>query len=381
MKFIKRLLLLLFILVCIYNVWASWGKVGADALLYPANFKADTVRTVGVDSGKGNMIGFQPILSARDYASEKAYYQSMANSFANAQQLGILNHKTIVVLPEYIGSWLVAANEKKSIYSDTAIADAMNTIVASNLFKFSYCFFTAPNVKDKAKYAAFAMKAKAMAQIYQRVFSSLAKEYKVTIVAGSLVLPSPEVDTQGKLQTGKGQLYNTSVVFDANGNIIQPLVKKIFPVDDEAGFTGCGITAQSPVFNTPAGKLGVLVCADSWYPKAYAAFNEDVKMIAVPSLGATDDVWNASWNGYNGFSAPPDVDTTDYHKLTEGQAWQKYSMGARASKAGIHYGMNVFFTGALWNKKAEGRVLVLNNDSLTVFSPDFSGRIINLWIN
>ena len=381
MKFLKRFALGLVILLLIYNIWASWGKLGTDAVLYSVKGPADSVITVGNDSGKGNIIGFQPLLSAKDYASETAFRQGIANSFALAKQQGLLNDKTIVVLPEYTGSWLVAANEKKSVYADTTISAAMNTIVTSNLFKFSYSFVNAPAVKDKAKYAAFAMKAEVMAGIYQRVFSSLAKEYKVTVVAGSIVLPSPEVDASGKLQAGKGQLYNTSVLFDAEGKIVLPLVKKIFPVDDEAGFTGCGIVQQSPVFNTPAGKLGVLVCADSWYPKAYAAFNDQVKIIAVPSLGATDDVWNTAWNGYNGFAAPPDVDTTDYHKLTEGQAWQKYSMGPRAVKAGIHYGMNVFFTGALWDKKAEGRVLVLNKDSLTVFSPAYTGRIINLWIN
>jgi len=86
-------------------------------------------------------------------------------------------------------------------------------------------------------------------------------------------------------------------------------------------------------------------------------------------------------NGYNGFAAPADVDTAgDYHRLTEGGAWVKYAMAKRAPAAGIHNGMNVFFTGALWDMKPEGRVLTLQNDSLIISSPSIKkGRITNLW--
>jgi len=125
----------------------------------------------------------------------------------------------------------------------------------------------------------------------------------------------------------------------------------------------------------------VLVCADSWYPEAYSKLTDDVKMIAVPSLGAVDSVWNAPWNGYNGFKAPNDVDTSDYHKITEGEAWQKYSMGPRAGKAHIPFGMNVFCTGNMWGKKAEGRVLALSRDALHVLPPTTdTGRIVNQWL-
>ena len=56
-------------------------------------------------------------------------------------------------------------------------------------------------------------------------------------------------------------------------------------------------------------------------------------------------------------------------------------MGKRAPQSKIHYGMNVFFTGTLWDLKPEGRVLVLNNDSLTVLAPSINqGRIVNLYL-
>ena len=72
---------------------------------------------------------------------------------------------------------------------------------------------------------------------------------------------------------------------------------------------------------------------------------------------------------------------SDYKKITEGEAWQKYSMGPRSVNAGIAYGMNVFFTGDMWGKKAEGRVIVLDKNDLSVLPPTTTtGRIVNQWL-
>jgi len=381
MKFLCWLLFIIVAAVIVYNIWAysnTTGKYHTGIIIRPSR---DSVLSIGIDSGNGNIIGMQPYLTAENYSSEAYLIQSLRPYFELAKEKKLLNDRTIVVLPEYTGSWLVAAQEKKSVYTQSNISDAMTTMVTSNIFKYGWAYLRAPDVAGKSTYALFMMKSAQMATIYQNIFSKLAKEFHVTLVAGSIVLPDPSIDKSGKLVTSKGTLYNASVIFDPNGDIMSPLVKKIFPIDDEAGFTGCAPVDQNPVFNTPAGKLGVLVCADSWYPAAYKSFNSQVKIIAVPSLGSIDNIWNAPWNGYNGFKAPADVDTGDYKKLTEGQAWKKYTMGKRAVQAGVHYGMNVFFTGQLWDKKSEGRVLLLNKDSLMEFSPAYSGRIINLWLN
>jgi predicted amidohydrolase len=42
---------------------------------------------------------------------------------------------------------------------------------------------------------------------------------------------------------------------------------------------------QLPVYETRAGRLGVLVCADSWYPAPYQYLKEQgVELLAVPSF-------------------------------------------------------------------------------------------------
>lgn len=56
-------------------------------------------------------------------------------------------------------------------------------------------------------------------------------------------------------------------------------------------------------------------------------------------------------------------------------------MGPRSVNAGIAYGMNVFFTGNMWGKKAEGRVIILDKNDLSVLdATTTSGRIVNQWL-
>lgn len=60
------------------------------------------------------------------------------------------------------------------------------------------------------------MKADSMAADYQTLFGGLAKEFGVTVVAGSIALPAPRIE-HGKLLPGSGPLYNSSIVFGSDG--------------------------------------------------------------------------------------------------------------------------------------------------------------------
>lgn len=284
-------------------------------------------------------------------------------------------------MPEYIGTCLVAANEKQSIYQQQSKNDAMINLVSSNLFKFMVNYYGAP-AKDKIKYALFSQKGEKMAAIYQQEFSTLAKEYNCVIVAGSIPSPDAFINSDGNLKVKtKGEIYNTAVVFGTDVKIIPPLVKKIFPVSDEQGFSACGKADQTPIYSTNAEKMALLICADSWFPKAYPTISGKADFIVIPSFGGIHSIWNAPWDGYNGFVAPADVDTTEYKKNTEVDTWIKYSMSKRTDVANIHYGMNVFFTGNLWDLKPKGKILMLNNDSLIVLAPSVQqGKIVNLFI-
>jgi hypothetical protein len=196
------------------------------------------------------------------------------------------------------------------------------------------------------------VKAAQMAAIYQAVFSRLALEFDLTIAAGSIVLPEPRVE-DGTVQAGRGALYNTGFLFHPDGRADTRIARKVYPIDAELPFTTPGRLEDLPIYDTPAGRLGILVCADSWYPEAYHRIREQgAELIAVPSASSHGEIWERPWLGYNGSAAPADVDPADPGGLTERQAWGKYALAGRIG--GARAGINVFLYGDLWDLDFSG---------------------------
>ncbi len=243
------------------------------------------------------------------------------------------------------------ANEKRSVYGEARLADAMQTIALSHLPDFVFRLVSAPEVGDTSKWALFTLKSEQSAHDYQTVFGNLARRYSVHVVAGSTVLADPVLHEGRLVARPGGALFNVSALFDPKGAIVAPLIIKAFPIADELPFLAPGDATKIPVFDTPAGKLGVLICADSWYPASYTTLQTSgAQLIAVPSYSSGDNLWATKWGGYNGAPTPADVDPSDVGRISEGDAWLKYAMTGRAQRANISAGINVFLRGELWDQ-------------------------------
>ncbi len=333
----------------------------------------------GANEDRGNLLSIQPYMLPGDYASKQRFQAKLEGYFQEAKQKGWLQSKTVVVLPEYLGTWLVAADEKKWVYSASTIKGAMRILALSNPISLVRAIINAP-AKNKLEYAIFKMKAASMASIYDKTMSGLAEKYKVTIVAGSIILPSPSIAT-GKLTSGNGPLYNVSVVYSPNGKPAA-LITKVFITSDEQGLLGRGDSSQLPVINTPAGKLGVLICADSWYPQNYKTLKKKgATIVAVPSFIMGNDALDATWNGYSGFANPSDVSAADIGKITEGQAWKKYALAGRLPSTGIPYGITSCLRGQLWDLGSDGSTVAIAREK-SFNAPNLNeAQIINMWLS
>lgn len=359
-KGLLTVLLLLTVALAAYLVWAGSGR---DLPLPASDGGFQGYAEIGQDSGRGNLVGIQPYLLPVDYSSEAAFFNKLNAYFAGAKRRGVLNPKSIVVLPEYTGTWLVAMGEKRSVYGAITSGEALQTVALSNLFFFFRAKLSTPDsTKDPTTDALFRMKAVAMAETYQRIFAELARTYGVTVVAGSILLPEPNVGNE-QLSVGEGQLQNVSAVFRPNGSLAG-LVRKAFPIETEQKFLGAANPVGNPVFDTPAGRLGVLVCADAWFSPAYAALKaRGATLLAVPSYSMMDNAWQLPWGGYSGHPTPPDA-RADVGRITEGEAWQRYTMPARAPReAGIRCGINVFLRGKIWDLGADGGTILLRDSA------------------
>ncbi len=156
------------------------------------------VYSYGVDHGRGNLVGIQPWMVPADYISPDHLRGKLAAYLDLARGRGWLGERTIVVFPEYIGSWLVIMGEGRSVYAAPTIVRAMVPLALRNAARFARAW-RAARAPDRVRAALFQMKGAAMAAAYDDVFSSLARAYGVTLVAGSIVLPAPRIEADDSL--------------------------------------------------------------------------------------------------------------------------------------------------------------------------------------
>jgi predicted amidohydrolase len=340
-----------------------------------------TMHQLGSDRGRGNLLGIEPFMTPQDYAGEKSFFDKLNGYLLTAQSEKYLNAKSIVLFPEYLGTWLVLASESERIIQATTFAAAEKAMVFRHLLLFLSHVLKSKE-KNRMEAAFFRMKAPLMAEIYQNVFSRLARQYSVPIVAGSIVLPAPQIESQN-LVVHDGPLYNTSVVFRPDGTPYPALTRKVFPTARELPFTTPASVRDIPSFDTALGRLGVLVCADSWFPQAYAALEEqEIDMLAVPSCQMFDtEGWSGPWHGYDGWPLPADVEVNDVRHITEAQAWNKYSLAGRIRASGAGYGMNIFLRGKLWDQDLGGwPATLVRGTEVFVEEPTQRAAILSLWL-
>jgi predicted amidohydrolase/GNAT superfamily N-acetyltransferase len=110
-------------------------------------------------------------------------------------------------------------------------------------------------------------------------FSKLAVSYNVNIIAGSL--PTVFEDS----------LYNVSYLFRRNGSMEEAY--KIHPTPSEISSWGMRGGDEVKVFETDAGKIGILICYDVEFPELSRILAvQDMQILFVPFLTDTQ-------NGYN----------------------------------------------------------------------------------
>ncbi|WP_460135367.1 carbon-nitrogen hydrolase family protein [Pseudomonas sp. S1_E04] len=357
-----------------YLVWTQERPV--------AHYLSDLRITLAVNEGqpadRGNLLGIQPELFPADYQSLERLHLKLAAYLQKARDQGLINAKTIVVLPEHIGTWLMLKGEKNEVYQALNVKDAMNWLSLSNpvLFLRGWISATGENRMDDAY---LRMKAPDMARDYQVLFGGLAKEFGVTLVAGSIALPNPSV-SQGQLQVGHGALYNVSVVFAADGLTIGEPQRQLYPIYDERGFIQPGDENLVNVLDTPAGRLGVLVGSDSWYPDNYRKLNEKgAQLIAVPAFVLGRDTWDRPWPGFKSALTPPEVSLKP-EELSEGEAWRRLTLISQPPISLATAGMSVFLRGQFWDLGTAGQSFVSHAGQISADREAHGARLLNIWL-
>ncbi|MBC3361973.1 carbon-nitrogen hydrolase family protein [Pseudomonas sp. SWRI154] len=375
----RKFLYLLFSLALIaalvtYALWTTDRPAGH----YLSDLRINLAIDQGTPADRGNLLGIQPELFPTDYQSPERLHRKLAAYLQTARDQGFLNDKTIVVLPEHIGTWLMVSGEKDEVYQATTFKQAMHWLAVSNPLAFIRALAGAKG-DSRLDDAYLRMKAATMAHDYQTLFGGLAKEFGVTLVAGSIVLPEPSV-SEGELKIGRGALYNSSLVFGRDGRPIGQPQRQRHPVFDQQEVLEAEHSDASRVIETPAGRLGILIGSDSWYPLHYRQLNEQgAQLIAVPAFVMGRDTWDKPWSGYKGLSTPDEVSLKP-GELTEGQAWLRLTLTSQLPISQARGGVSVFLRGQFWDNGSAGQSFINHNGEQFSDGQSRGARLLNLWL-
>lgn len=376
---IRRAVIVLVVLVVAAVLYQVWSLSGRQGYAGPPNLLIAQKMEFGSDQGRGNVLAMQPWMQAEDYSCQQAFENKLDGYFQAAERNGWLNDKTIVVLPEYLGAWLVCAGQKQRVWKAATVGEAMKIKAIANLPS-TVCQAIAAPCSDWQKYAVFSSSATSMASIYDDTLSLLARKYGVTVVGGSIVLPSPSV-VDGRLRAGRGALYNVTPVYRADGRVCAPLVKKVYLTEVEKPWQSAGKVDDLPVYDTPAGRLGVLICADSWFPKAYETLRrKGVQVVVVPSYMIGDNKLARHWKGYSGQKTPADVDEEDVESISLKEAWVRYALPGRFKAAGARYGAMSCLRGDLWGMGSDSFITAIYRGQPKVLGSKDGAALVNTWI-
>jgi predicted amidohydrolase len=377
--FMRKLLYLTFsmAIVAVLTTYAMWAA-DRPAGHYLSDLRIKLAVDQGIPADRGNLLGIQPELFPTDYQSPQRLHRKLAAYLQQAQDQGLLNDKTVVVLPEHVGTWLMISGEKDELYQAPNLDEAMNWLAASNPLLFARAWLSARG-SERLNDAHLRMKSKAMAKDYQALFGGLAKEFQVTLVAGSIVLPEPSI-RDGQLKPGNGPLFNSSVVFGSDGVPLGQPQRQMYPIFDQRDVIDAEDKQAINVVDTPAGRLGVLIGSDSWYPDNYRKLDEQgAQLIAVPAYVSGHDAWDKPWRGYKGSSTPGSVSLKP-GEVSEGQAWHRLTLIAQPPSSRAIAGMSVFLRGQFWDKSSSGQSFLSRNGQQFADGEARGARLLNVWL-
>lgn len=370
------------LLLIAYNVWAYAGRAKEKKTgwvdLPPAGRTRFREFDIGRDRGKGNILVVQPYLTPQNYSTAFNFFVSLKMYLRQAKRDSLIKANTIVAFPEHIGTWLFASNEKESVYNKSTTGAAARMIFFSNFFSLVRPYFSLPSGDHDLSRAVLQHKSESMAEVYDSTFSSLAKEYGVTILAGSIILPDPFIDEDGNLKSKQGQLFNTYAIYSSSGKIIGPLLRSEI---SHGAFVSYD-SSRSAKFNRISGvlpQLNLCICEnrDREYPLTASELSSDVLLSFQPySSGAFNDVSKMPTQ------QPPGITSSkkDSLKAAPGQSVNNASLDSLP-----HGGLAFRFSGDLWDQFSDGnlraKVRIAGKDSvIDLGSAERRGRIVNYWL-
>lgn len=352
----------------------------------PPRSKTDNVsaKLVELDSNheQGNILVMQALLDESAYASAWTLSAKLENLFEQAQKQGLLGPKTLVVLPKDIGTWIALSGAATEVYQARSQEDALKLAFGAQWTSALWPWLQSP-VDDRLGYAIFINNAEASAKAYVKLMHQLARDYKVDLLAGSVVLPGPQV-VAGQLKVDpKAPLQRCAFVFDRQGAIVGP--PHCASLLDAQDLRRISAGPQEPgVYAVALGSVAVVQGWEAWRPEVYqqakqAGASHVVILQNLPQRKA----WSQTWPGF-----PPELtdlgqvsaSASASHLSSYGDFFQRQGPPALARAQGFADFVVSFSHGRLWEQDLSGQALLYKGDREISGPDEGSPGLVNLWL-
>lgn len=181
----------------------------------------------------GSIVLLAPFLPLEAYLEEETLYSILHQYFKMALAKDvILPGKTIVALPKNVADFWWCLGETKGLIGSRNQSELLQITRSSHLGEFFYYLLIHKKYSSDWQWETlFQIKQRTIAESYQTVFSKLAQEFQVIILAPVLFLQSPTV-REGRITVGEGPWESKPFLFKATGEIVEkdwdpiPLLKR-----------------------------------------------------------------------------------------------------------------------------------------------------------
>ncbi len=337
---------------------------------------------VGFNRGLGCIVGVQPWLDSRDYQAFDSFDATVTEAISSA---GRLDETCLIVLPEYLGFFLYLAEEPESVFAAGSAEGAYRLAIMRRPWLLVEANPAKPGFLRRTIKAWVHERGPEVVRSYGRLVRDWARRFDTTVVGGSILAPEPTLQG-GELFPARrleADLINVCPIAAPWG--LSAIATKLNPTRREHDRLGVSRGEGPMAIQTDMGNIGVMICADSWYPESFLEVARyDPKAVVCPAFLPLDGGWDSIWQGYDapeGSSAPSDVSPSDPGHLTEREAWLRYTSPGRLWLSGASHALTVFLRGRLWDLVGAGEAIAVHENQTTTL-PAIDGRhhVVRLWL-
>ncbi len=278
-----------------------------------------------------------------DYASFDAFGLKIAGLMERAMRSTDEALPTLVVFPEYLGSYLsYVPFYWKEVEHEAKVTGAYARIVEKNKERLDESAGQDPSAV--AKRLLFIEHALETEHAYTDIFSSLSRQHGAYVLAGSLCIPEMDDSPHrgGRIIVDDTKVYNQSYLYGPSGLCASRVAKVNLPPGEDQLLDGAP-RSNLIASQTRIGRIGIGLCWDGYHHRTIESYEaQGTDILLNPCYFASPDI---RFDGTGTHIPEP----WDFIRLIQG-------------RENIQYGISSFMVGAVFeDRRAEGMCFIANN--------------------